>query len=82
MSELTAKTIAELRDGIRGGQFKAREVAEAYNQAVSAAKLLNAYTVETSRFRPGYGSACGHPAGHQGPVCDEGRRHDSRQPHP
>jgi aspartyl-tRNA(Asn)/glutamyl-tRNA(Gln) amidotransferase subunit A len=47
MSELTAKTIAELRDGIRGGQFKAREVAEAYNQAVSAAKLLNAYTVET-----------------------------------
>jgi len=47
MPELTSKTIAELRDGIRGGEFSAREVAEAYNDAVAAAKLLNAYTVET-----------------------------------
>ena len=39
MSELTAKTIAELRDGIRSGEFKAREVAEAYNAAVAAARL-------------------------------------------
>ena len=47
MSELTAKTIAELRDGIRSGEFRAREVAEAFNAAVAAAKTLNAYTVET-----------------------------------
>ncbi|MBV9526887.1 Asp-tRNA(Asn)/Glu-tRNA(Gln) amidotransferase subunit GatA [Sphingomonas sp.] len=47
MSEITGKTIAELRDGIRGGHFSAREVAEAYNAAVAAARLLNAYTVET-----------------------------------
>ncbi len=47
MSELTAKTIAELRDGIRSGAFAAREVAEAYNAAVAAARQLNAYTVET-----------------------------------
>src|SRR6476659_2442344 len=47
MPELTSKTIAELRDGIRGGEFSAREVAEAYNDAVAAAKLLNADTVET-----------------------------------
>ena len=47
MSELTALTIAELRDGITRGTFKAREVAEAYNAAVAAARLLNAYTVET-----------------------------------
>ncbi|HKP33366.1 MAG TPA: amidase, partial [Sphingomicrobium sp.] len=47
MSELTSKTIAELRDGMRGGDFTAREVAEAYNAAVAAAKTLNAYTVET-----------------------------------
>jgi aspartyl-tRNA(Asn)/glutamyl-tRNA(Gln) amidotransferase subunit A len=47
VSELTARTIAELRDGIRSGEFTAREIAEAYNEAVSAAKALNAYTVET-----------------------------------
>ena len=47
MSELTAKTIAELRDGLRSGDFTAREVADAYNDAVAAARLLNAYTVET-----------------------------------
>ena len=47
MSELTAKTIAELRDGIGSGEFSAREVAEAYNAAVAAGRALNAYTVET-----------------------------------
>ena len=47
MSELTAKTIAELRDGFRAGDFSAREIAESFNAAVAAAKLLNAYTVET-----------------------------------
>jgi aspartyl-tRNA(Asn)/glutamyl-tRNA(Gln) amidotransferase subunit A len=47
VSELTAKTIAELRDGLRAREFTAREVAEAYNSAVAAAKSLNAYTVET-----------------------------------
>jgi aspartyl-tRNA(Asn)/glutamyl-tRNA(Gln) amidotransferase subunit A len=47
VSDLTAKTIAELRDGFRGGDFSAREIAEAYNAAVAASKALNAYTVET-----------------------------------
>ncbi|HEX6218636.1 MAG TPA: Asp-tRNA(Asn)/Glu-tRNA(Gln) amidotransferase subunit GatA [Sphingomicrobium sp.] len=47
MSDLTSLSIAELRDGISGRQFKAREVAEAYNDAVAAARMLNAYTVET-----------------------------------
>ena len=47
MSELTSKTIAELRDGIRSGEFTAREVAEQFNAAVAAAKTLNAYTLET-----------------------------------
>ena len=40
MSELTSKTIAELRDGFRGGEYKAREIAEAYNDAVAAAKAI------------------------------------------
>jgi aspartyl-tRNA(Asn)/glutamyl-tRNA(Gln) amidotransferase subunit A len=47
VSELTTKTIADLRDGIRGGDFSAREVAEAYNSAVAGGRALNAYTIET-----------------------------------
>ena len=47
MTELTTKTIAELRDGFRSGEFTAREIAGAYNDAAAAAKLLNAYTVTT-----------------------------------
>ena len=47
MSELTSRTIAELRDGFRAGEFTAREIAEVYNGAVAAARTLNAFTVET-----------------------------------
>jgi aspartyl-tRNA(Asn)/glutamyl-tRNA(Gln) amidotransferase subunit A len=47
VAELTSKTVAELRDGFRAGEFSAREIAESFNAAVAAAKLLNAYTVET-----------------------------------
>jgi len=47
VTELTAKTIAELREGLRSREFTAREIAESYNGAVSAAKALNAYTVTT-----------------------------------
>ncbi|GAA4717409.1 Asp-tRNA(Asn)/Glu-tRNA(Gln) amidotransferase subunit GatA [Sphingomonas lutea] len=47
MTDLTSLTIAQLRDGIAGRQFKAREVAEAYNAAVAGATTLNAYTVTT-----------------------------------
>jgi aspartyl-tRNA(Asn)/glutamyl-tRNA(Gln) amidotransferase subunit A len=47
MSDLTSLTIAQLRDGFRAGDFTAREVAEQYNAAVAAARMLNAYTVET-----------------------------------
>src|SRR5690242_8472774 len=47
MSEITDKTIAGLRDGLRSREFTAREIAEGFNAAVAASKLLNAYTVET-----------------------------------
>ena len=47
MSELTSRTLHELRDGFRAGEFSAREIAENFNAAVAASKLLNAYTVET-----------------------------------
>jgi len=44
---LTSKTIAELRDGFRAGDFSAREIADAFNAAVVAGRSLNAWTVET-----------------------------------
>ena len=44
---ITSKTIAELRDAFRGGEFSAREMAEAFNAAVAGARALNAFTVET-----------------------------------
>jgi aspartyl-tRNA(Asn)/glutamyl-tRNA(Gln) amidotransferase subunit A len=47
MSELTLKTITELREGFRAGEYSAREIAEAFNAAVEAGRPLNAYTVET-----------------------------------
>ncbi|NNC48649.1 MAG: Asp-tRNA(Asn)/Glu-tRNA(Gln) amidotransferase subunit GatA [Sphingomonas sp.] len=47
MVNLTTKTIAELRDGFRAGDFSAREIAEDYNAAVEAADTLNAYLVKT-----------------------------------
>jgi aspartyl-tRNA(Asn)/glutamyl-tRNA(Gln) amidotransferase subunit A len=47
VSELTSKTIVELQDGFRSGEFSAQEIAEKFNAAVAAAKTLNAYTVET-----------------------------------
>ncbi len=47
MTELTDLGIAGIRDGVRDGAFKAREVAEAFVAKVSAAKALNAFLVET-----------------------------------
>ena len=47
MTALTTKTIAELRDGFRGGDFSAREIASDFNAAVEAGRALNAWTVET-----------------------------------
>ncbi|GAM02144.1 Asp-tRNA(Asn)/Glu-tRNA(Gln) amidotransferase subunit GatA [Sphingomonas parapaucimobilis] len=47
MTDLTTLGIAAIRDGVRDGQFKAREVAEAFNAKVASAKALNAFLVET-----------------------------------
>ncbi len=47
MSDLTDLGIAGIRDGVRNGSFKARDVAEAFVAKVSAAKALNAFLVET-----------------------------------
>jgi aspartyl-tRNA(Asn)/glutamyl-tRNA(Gln) amidotransferase subunit A len=47
MSDVTDLGVAALRDGIRLGQFSAREVADAFIVQVSRAKPLNAFLVET-----------------------------------
>jgi aspartyl-tRNA(Asn)/glutamyl-tRNA(Gln) amidotransferase subunit A len=47
VTELTTKTIAELRDGLRASEFSAREIAASFNAAVAGARAHNAYTVET-----------------------------------
>ncbi|RMB36283.1 aspartyl/glutamyl-tRNA(Asn/Gln) amidotransferase subunit A [Sphingomonas sp. PP-F2F-G114-C0414] len=47
MTDLTDFGIAGIRDGVRDGSFKAREVADAFIVKVSQAKALNAFLVET-----------------------------------
>ncbi|MBO9712580.1 Asp-tRNA(Asn)/Glu-tRNA(Gln) amidotransferase subunit GatA [Sphingomonas sp.] len=47
MSDVTDLGVAALRDGIRTGEFSAREVADAFIVKVSQAKALNAFIVET-----------------------------------
>ncbi len=47
MTDLTDLGVAAIRDGVRGGDFSAREVADAFIGAVAAAKPLNAFLIET-----------------------------------
>lgn len=47
MSDLLKLTIAQARDALSKGQFKAIELTEAYISAIEAARALNAYIVET-----------------------------------
>jgi aspartyl-tRNA(Asn)/glutamyl-tRNA(Gln) amidotransferase subunit A len=47
MTVLTDLGIREIRDGVRVGTFSARDVADAFVVAVSKAKPLNAFLVET-----------------------------------
>ena len=47
MSDLTQLGVAEIRDGVRDGAFKARDVAEAFIGQVEKGRALNAYVDET-----------------------------------
>jgi len=47
MTELTDLGIAAIRDGVRDGDFSAREVAHAFVAAVEKGRALNAFLVET-----------------------------------
>ncbi len=47
MTDITQLGVKAIRDGVAGGEFTAREVAEAFNGAVEAAAELNAFIVAT-----------------------------------
>ena len=47
MTDLTALTIAEIRDGLAARRFSAVELTQAYLSAMEKARALNAYIVET-----------------------------------
>ncbi len=46
-SDLTALTLAEARDGLAAGDFTSVELTTAFNEAVEASDLLNAYILKT-----------------------------------
>src|SRR3989442_5333472 len=47
MSDLTALTIAEAREGLRNKAFSAAELADAHLAAMERTRILNAYVLET-----------------------------------
>ncbi|WP_375391079.1 Asp-tRNA(Asn)/Glu-tRNA(Gln) amidotransferase subunit GatA [uncultured Sphingomonas sp.] len=47
MTDPTDLGVAAIRDGVRAGEFSAREIADAFIVKVSRAKALNAFLVET-----------------------------------
>ncbi|WP_298464424.1 Asp-tRNA(Asn)/Glu-tRNA(Gln) amidotransferase subunit GatA [uncultured Erythrobacter sp.] len=47
MTDLTKLGVKAIRDGVAGGDFTAREVAESFNAAVAEAASLNAFIVTT-----------------------------------
>ena len=47
MTALTDLTLGQMRDGLRAKDFSAKDLAEAHVKAVEAARVLNAFTVET-----------------------------------
>ncbi|UOR15624.1 Asp-tRNA(Asn)/Glu-tRNA(Gln) amidotransferase subunit GatA [Qipengyuania aquimaris] len=47
MTDFTQLGVKQIRDGVVGGDFTAREVAESFNAAVAAAAELNAFIVTT-----------------------------------
>src|SRR6185312_920837 len=47
VSELTRLTLSDARDGLRAGEFSARELTEAHLDAMAASRSLNAFVTET-----------------------------------
>src|SRR5580704_17331669 len=47
MTDLTALTLAQARDGLRSKEFSATELAESHLAAIESARALNAFVLET-----------------------------------
>ena len=47
MTNITDLGVADIRDGFRGGAFSARDVADAFNDAVAGSDALNCFIVKT-----------------------------------
>lgn len=47
MTELTKLTLAEALDGLKAKTFSSREITQQFIEAIEAARILNAYVVET-----------------------------------
>src|SRR6516165_9341089 len=47
MTDLTSLTLAEARDGLAGKSFTSLELTDAHLKAIEAARVLNAFVLET-----------------------------------
>jgi aspartyl-tRNA(Asn)/glutamyl-tRNA(Gln) amidotransferase subunit A len=87
MSDLTALTLAQARDGLRAKQFSAAELTDAHLAAMERARALNAFVLETpelarkmagdsdARMAKGQGGALeGLPLGIKDLFCTDGVR--------
>src|SRR5580700_5553394 len=87
MSDLTALTLAQARDGLRAKQFSASELTDAHLAAMERARALNAFVLETpqlackmagdsdERLAKGQGGALeGLPLGIKDLFCTDGVR--------
>jgi aspartyl-tRNA(Asn)/glutamyl-tRNA(Gln) amidotransferase subunit A len=87
MSDLTALTLAQARDGLRAKQFSAAELTDAHLAAMERARALNAFVLETpelahkmaadsdERLAKGQGSSLeGLPLGIKDLFCTDGVR--------
>src|ERR1700719_2855177 len=87
MTELTALTLAQARDGLRNKEFSAIELAEAHLAAMADARALNAFVLETpelarkmagdsdERLAKGQGGSLeGLPLGIKDLFCTDGVR--------
>jgi aspartyl-tRNA(Asn)/glutamyl-tRNA(Gln) amidotransferase subunit A len=87
MTDLTALTLAQARDGLRQRQFSANELADAHIAAIAQARALNAFVQETpdraramaqkadARLAKGQGGPLeGLPLGIKDTFCTEGVR--------
>jgi Asp-tRNA(Asn)/Glu-tRNA(Gln) amidotransferase A subunit family amidase len=84
-TELTDLGIAAIRDGVRDGDFSARDVAQAFIDRVAAAKPLNAFLRRYGRCGARFGRSQAivrRADRHEGPVLHRRRADDGGERYP